>query len=96
MLSNVLKKLKIKQSKLFIFCYLSLIVFVSLYPLFQPQVIDGDDIGYHLFRIEGIKSAILNGDMFAFIHPSVCHNYGYGNAFLYPQLLSNIQDINLD
>ena len=87
MFYNICKKLKIKQSKLFIFCFLFLVTLVSLYPLFQPQAIDGDDIGYHLFRIEGIKNAILNGDMFAFIHPNVCHNYGYGSGFFYPQLL---------
>ena len=87
MLFNICKKLKIKQSKLFIFCFLFLITLVSLYPLFQPQIIGEGDILYHLFRIEGIKNAILNGDIFAFIHPNVCSNYGYGNGFFYPQLL---------
>ncbi len=86
MFSNVCKKLKIKQSKLFIFCFLFLITLVSLYPLFQPLV-RGDDIPYHLFRIEGIKNALLDGDVFAFIHPNVCNNYGYGSGFFYPQLL---------
>ncbi len=86
MFSNICKKLKIKQSKLFIFCFLSLVTLISLYPLFQ-SLINGDDISYHLFRIEGIKNAILNGDIFAFIHPNVCGNYGYGSGFFYPQIL---------
>lgn len=61
-----------------------LIIFTS-YPLFTGYLVYSHDLSVHLMRIEGVKSAILDGQWLAVIYPE-CNN-GYGLlGFLYPNL----------
>lgn len=61
---------------------------VSSYPLFTDTILYGDDLYYHLLRIEGIAAGLSNGFPVK-IHPVWAQDYGYavgvfyGNLFLY-------------
>lgn len=61
-----------------------LIIFTS-YPLFTGYLVYSHDLGVHLMRIEGVKSALQDGQFLAAIYPE-CNN-GYGLlGFMYPSL----------
>lgn len=55
-------------------------------PLFAKSLLPGDDIYYHLTRIEGLCQGLLNGEFPVRINS--LQNEGYGNlsATMYPQL----------
>ena len=55
-------------------------------PLYKPYLTVGHDIRFHLYRIEGIKDALLSGQLPVRLHPTFNHGYGYGTATLYPEL----------
>ena len=59
---------------------------LASYPLFTSYVYYGHDINFHLYRIEGIKDAILNGHPFAGIYPTHNNGYGYAAGVMYPDL----------
>lgn len=69
-----------------------LVLFTS-YPLFTGYLVYSHDLSVHLMRIEGVKSAILDGQFPAVIYPECNNGYGllgfmYPNLFLYfPALL---------
>lgn len=54
-------------------------------PLMQTYLYNADDLCYHLARIEGVKDAILDGQIGANILPNGLQNNGYMNA-MYPYL----------
>ena len=63
-------------------------IFVT-YPHFTPNLYFGDDLCFHLYRVEGIKDGLLSGQFPVRIHPTANNGYGaytasmYGELFLY-------------
>lgn len=54
-------------------------------PLMQTYLYNGDDLCYHLARMEGLKDGILDGQIPVNIQPEGLQNNGYLNA-MYPYL----------
>lgn len=54
-------------------------------PLMQTYLYNGDDLCYHLARLEGLKDGILDGQVPVNILPEGLQNNGYMNA-MYPYL----------
>lgn len=54
-------------------------------PLMQTYLYNGDDLCYHLARLEGLKDGILDGQIPVNILPDGLQNNGYMNA-MYPYL----------
>lgn len=67
---------------------ISVIIGVTLLattPLMQTYLYNGDDLCYHLARLEGLKDGILDGQIPVNILPDSLQNNGYMNA-MYPYL----------
>ena len=60
-------------------------VFAS-YPSFENYIIYGQDLNFHLYRIEGIKDGLLSGQFPVRIDPAHNNGYGYLTASIYPSL----------
>lgn len=56
-------------------------------PLMTDYLLQGNDLCYHLNRIEGIRAGLLDGQFPVRIHANVMYGYGYGSSFFYPELL---------
>ncbi len=61
-------------------------------PMFTTYLYNADDLCYHLARIEGVKDAILDGQIPAIIMPEAMKGNGYLNA-MYPYLFVYIAAI---
>ncbi len=66
---------------------------VASYPLFTTYLTEGDDLVYHLLRIEGIKDGLLSGQFPVRIHPIQFRGYGYANSVFYGELFLYIPAI---
>lgn len=60
-------------------------VFAS-YPLFSNYISYGQDLNFHLYRIEGLKDGLLSGQFPVRIDPTHNNGYGYITASVYPSL----------
>lgn len=60
-------------------------VFAS-YPLFSNYISYGQDLNFHLYRIEGLKDGLLSGQFPVRIDPTHNKGYGYITASVYPSL----------
>lgn len=69
----------------YIIALLGIAIFSS-YPLFNTFLTEGDDIVYHLLRIEGLKDGLLSGQFPVRIHPYQFRGYGYANSLFYGEL----------
>lgn len=85
---------KSSQSSRKVMVALTIIFLAACYPLYTDYLIVGDDIPFHLLRIEGIAKGLANRVFPVKIHPVWAKDYGYaagvmyGDAFLYfPALL---------
>ncbi len=65
---------------------LCITVFAS-YPLFTSFLTEGDDLVFHLLRIEGIKDGLLSGQFPVRIQPTQFRGYGYASSIFYGELL---------
>ena len=63
-----------------------LAVLFSSYPLFSDYLTECHDLNFQLYRIEGIKDALLCGQFPVRVHPTHLNGYGYATAALYPEL----------
>ncbi len=63
-----------------------LLVFVSSLPLLFHGLNDTYDVTIHLLRIEGIKEALLSGQLPVRIQPIQSKGYGYATSIFYPEL----------
>ena len=64
-----------------------LLTVISCIPLFRSGYYDpGDDLYYHLGRIQGISASLREGYFPARILLDCVENYGYGSGFYYPDL----------
>lgn len=61
------------------------VIWVS-YPLMCDYLINGHDLNFQLYRIEGVKDALLCGQIPVRIHPTHNDGYGYATAVMYPEL----------
>ncbi len=64
---------------------LLLIGIVSTLPMFTSSMLYGDDLCYHLMRIEGLKDGILDGQIPIVIFPNAMSGNGYLNS-MYPYM----------
>ncbi len=78
---------KQKESKS-MFAPVVIIGLIASIPLFADYIIkgEGQDLVFHLFRIEGTKDALLSGQFPVRIHPTHFDGYGYPTGIYYPGL----------
>lgn len=69
-----------------VFCALLAVTVLASYPLFTGVVGQGHDLNFHLYRIEGIKDGLLEGQFPVRLHPTHNNGYGYITACVYPEL----------
>lgn len=65
---------------------IAIAVLFSSYPLFSSYLTECHDLNFQLYRIEGIKDALLCGQFPVRVHPTHLNGYGYATAALYPEL----------
>ena len=61
------------------------VALLAMSPMFNTYLYNGDDLCYHLARMEGIKDGILDGQLPVIILPDALQGNGYLNA-MYPYL----------
>ena len=83
---NILNRLKIKPSKIFLITYFVTLAFIMSIPLLQRGFVCGDDWEYHLARIQNISYCLSLGIFPAKIHITSLNGYGYGSGLFYPNL----------
>ena len=61
---------------------------VFAFPLVRTHGLEGftGDMMYHLLRIEGIKTGLVNGEFPVRIYTNYLNGYGYGTSFFYPDV----------
>jgi len=74
------------------FILLAVAIFVS-YPVFVDYIRKGNDIIFHIQRIEGIKDGLLDGQFPVRIHPRTNFEYGHAISSGYPELFLYIPAI---
>ncbi|MDE7282245.1 MAG: hypothetical protein K2N85_01440, partial [Lachnospiraceae bacterium] len=75
----------IPQDKLVDTCIILGVALLATSPMFSTYLFNGDDLCYHLARMEGIKDGILDGQVPVIIMPDALKGNGYLNA-MYPYL----------
>lgn len=73
------------QQKLIDACIIIGVALFATSSMFSTYLYNGDDLCYHLGRIEGIKDGILDGQVPVIIMPEALQGNGYLNA-MYPYL----------
>ena len=63
-----------------------LIGLIAALPVFTGYLTGGHDLTFHLYRIEGIKDALLSGQFPARVAPTPFYGYGNANSQYYPEL----------
>ncbi len=81
------KKHPIPAKRIYLFFGLLTLGVVSSYPLFTSQLPVGDDLYFHLIRIEGIKEGLLSGQFPVRINPAYYNGYGFASSIFYGELL---------
>lgn len=84
-LYNRHKENPIPQDKLVDACIIIGVALLATSPMFSTYLYNGDDLCYHLARMEGIKDGILDGQVPVIIMPDALKGNGYLNA-MYPYL----------
>ena len=67
----------------FVFSFLIGTIIAASYPLFVDFLYQGHDLAFHLMRIEGLKSAILSGQIPARVQPLWYSGAGYAVSLYY-------------
>ncbi|MDE7259626.1 MAG: hypothetical protein K2N77_10380 [Lachnospiraceae bacterium] len=73
------------QERLTDFCVILGVALLATTPMMQTYLYNGDDLCYHLARLEGLKDGILDGQIPVNILPEGMQGNGYMNA-MYPYL----------
>lgn len=76
---------RIPQEKLVDLAVILGVALLATTPWMQTYLYNADDLCYHLARLEGVKDAVLDGQIGANILPNGLQNNGYMNA-MYPYL----------
>ncbi len=58
----------------------------ATYPVFSDYITYGQDLNFHLYRIEGLKDGLLSGQFPVRVDPTHNNGYGYITASVYPSL----------
>lgn len=92
----------INKNKKEIICFIILIIISCLYVFSSKTYFyKGDDLAYHLNRLQGISDAFKDGQIVPRIYPETNYGYGYGSAlfycdfFLYPFVLLNLIGVSI-
>lgn len=80
-------------SNAFVYFVLGLAVLAASAPLLTFYVQYGNDLNFHLWRIEGIKDGLLSGQFPVRVDPSINNGYGYITSVMYPELFLYIPAI---
>lgn len=75
----------LSQEKLTDYSIILGVALLATSPMMQTYLYNGDDLCYHLARLEGLKDGILDGQIPVNILPDGLKNHGYLNA-MYPYL----------
>ena len=75
----------IAREKLTDTCIILGVTLLAMSPMFSTYLYNGDDLCYHLARMEGLKDGILDGQIPVNIMPEALKGNGYLNA-MYPYL----------
>ena len=78
-------KLTLTQEQIVDYCIILGVALLAMTPMMQTYLYDGDDLSYHLARLEGLKDGILDGQIPVNILPEGLQGNGYLNA-MYPYL----------
>lgn len=78
-------RVRFTQRRLLDFAVILGAALLATTPLMQTYLYNGDDLCYHLARLEGLKDGILDGQIPVNILPEGLQNNGYMNA-MYPYL----------
>lgn len=73
----------ISKEERFTLLFLVGTIIVSSYPLFVDFLYTGHDLDFHLLRIEGLKSAIISGQVPARVQPLWYFGAGYATSLYY-------------
>ncbi len=76
---------QLTQERLTDFCVILGVALLATTPMMQTYLYNGDDLCYHLARLEGLKDGILDGQIPVNILPEGMQGNGYMNA-MYPYL----------
>lgn len=79
------KRKQVKADRLFTVLVLAAIGVFSFIPYMNGELPWGDDLCYHLIRIEGIKDGLSDGRLPVMIYPEGLNGYGYLGT-MYPSL----------
>lgn len=60
---------------------------VASIPILQAGLIAGQDMPFHMARIEGIASGLASGQFPVRVHGETLNGFGYPNSYFYPELL---------
>lgn len=75
-----------REQKIVIITILAVTILSSL-PVCSPYLPDGHDLNFHLYRIEGIKNALSEGQFPVRVSSSWNNGYGYAVSVFYGELL---------
>lgn len=81
----VTNTVRLSNERLVDYSMILCVALLATTPLMQTYLYNGDDLCYHLARIEGLKDGILDGQIPVNIQPDGLSENGYLNA-LYPYL----------
>ena len=76
-------KEKFKDNSLTILIFILIILILTI-PLMQNKLIYGDDMWYHLLRIQSIADSLKCKNFFTKINASMANGYGYASSMFYP------------
>lgn len=80
------KALEYMNNKKSAFYAVAIAAFFSGLPLMVHYLMNGHDLEFHLLRIDGIATALANGDFPVRMHPNFMDGYGYPTGIYYPEL----------
>lgn len=76
---------RLKQEQIVDYSIILGVALLATTPMMQTYLYNGDDLCYHLARLEGLKDGILDGQIPVNIQPDGLYGNGYLNA-MYPYL----------
>ncbi|MCR4788860.1 MAG: hypothetical protein K5888_09745 [Lachnospiraceae bacterium] len=76
-------KRKVIFDNSFVILGITFIVLISSMGIFARFITIGHDLNFHLMRIEGLKEALLIGDIPVKIQSNWCYGYGYAVSTMY-------------
>ena len=79
--------IKIKKQNVPSILCLGAIILIASLPLFAPSLYYGDDMFFHLGRIQGLSDALQAGQLPVHMQSSMLHGYGYPTSVFYGDIL---------